>query len=42
MKHYPRLAGGACVSVLYLLLDSLQQTVVVGGRCDGLSAYILH
>lgn len=42
MKHYPRLTGGACVSVPHLLLDGLQQTVVVSGRCDGLSAYILH
>lgn len=42
MKHYPRLAGGACVSVLHLLPDGLQQAVVVCGRPDGLSPYILH
>lgn len=42
MKHYPGLAGGSCVSVLHLLPDGLQQLAVVGGRCDGLGAYILH
>lgn len=42
MKHYPGLSGGACVSVLHLLPDGLQQPVVVSGRCDGLCADILH
>lgn len=42
MKHYPGLAGRACVSVLHLLLDSLQQPAVVSWRRDGLSANILH
>lgn len=42
MKNYPRLAGGTGVSVLHLLPDSLQQPAVVSGRCNGLSAYILH
>lgn len=42
MKHYPGLTRGACVSVLDLLLDGFKQPAVVSGRCDGLSAYILH
>ncbi len=42
MKHYAGLAGGACVCVLHLLPDGLQQRAVVSGRRDGLGAYILH
>lgn len=41
VKHNPRLARGARVSVIHLLPDGLQQLVVVGGGGDGLSADVL-
>lgn len=42
MKHYPRLAGRARVSVFHLLLHGLKQPLVVSGRCDGLGPNVLH
>lgn len=42
MKHYPRLAGRARVSVFHLLLHGLKQPLVVSGRCNGLGPNVLH
>lgn len=42
LKHYPRLARGARVSVSHLLPHCLQQPLVISGRGDGLGPGILH